>query len=222
MAARWPRLEAVPELAARGGAWSPRPKSASARRSRGPPAGRALSLSRFPAYPACCWRAGQPAADPDRARRRAAAPSVAIVGARNASAGAVKLARDFGAALAQAGCAVISGLARGIDAAAHRGALAAMADGGGTVGVIASGIDIAYPPENAALQDEVAEGLLIAEMPPGTEPLARHFPHRNRIIAGLATGTLVVEAAPKSGSLITAAGGGGGARGHGHSRLPAR
>ncbi|WP_338645212.1 DNA-processing protein DprA [Novosphingobium olei] len=132
-------------------------------------------------------------------------PSVAIVGARNASAGAVKLARQFATALAEAGYAVVSGLARGIDSAAHTGALAGMAQGGGTVGVIASGLDITYPPENTALQEEVAtRGLLIAEMPPGTEPLARHFPWRNRIIAGLATGTLVVEAAPKSGSLITA------------------
>lgn len=132
-------------------------------------------------------------------------PSVALVGARNASAAATKLAREFASALAARGYCVISGLARGIDAAAHRGALAGMADGGGTVGVIACGIDIAYPPENAELQDQVGrDGLLVAEMPPGTEPLARHFPHRNRIIAGLATGTLVVEAAPQSGSLITA------------------
>lgn len=132
-------------------------------------------------------------------------PSVAMVGARNASAAAVKLARDFAAALAEAGFAVVSGLARGIDGAAHRGAFFAGAGGGGTVGVIASGIDVAYPPEHADLQEQVArEGLLIAEQPPGTEPLARHFPTRNRIIAGLATGTLVVEAAPKSGSLITA------------------
>jgi len=134
-------------------------------------------------------------------------PSVAIVGARNASAAAVKLARDFAAALAEAGFAVVSGLARGIDGAAHRGALSAggRAQGGGTIGVIASGIDIAYPPEHAELQEQVArEALLIAEQPPGTEPLARHFPSRNRIIAGLAMGTLVVEAAPRSGSLITA------------------
>ncbi len=127
--------------------------------------------------------------------------AVAVVGARNASAAATKLARDFAAGLAEAGWAVVSGLARGIDGAAHEGALA----GGATIGVIASGIDIAYPPEHAALQERVArEGLLIAEQPPGTEPLARHFPSRNRIIAGLAAGTLVVEAAPKSGSLITA------------------
>lgn len=130
----------------------------------------------------------------------AARPCVAIVGARNASAAAVKLARQFASDLAEAGIIVVSGLARGIDGAAHRAAL-----GGGTIGVIASGIDIAYPPEHLDLQEEVAtRGLLLAEQPPGTEPLARHFPSRNRIIAGLAAGTVVVEAAPKSGSLITA------------------
>ena len=130
----------------------------------------------------------------------AARPCVAMVGARNASAAAVKLARDFAAALGEAGFVVVSGLARGIDGAAHRGALE-----GGTIGVIAGGIDVAYPPEHAELQEEIASsGLLLAEQPPGTEPLARHFPSRNRIIAGLAAGTLVVEAAPKSGSLITA------------------
>jgi DNA processing protein len=135
----------------------------------------------------------------------AARPAVAIVGARNASAVAIKLARDFAAALAGHGLAVVSGLARGIDGAAHKGALSGAAAGGGTIGVIASGIDIAYPPEHGPLHEEVArDGLLIAEQPCGTEPLARHFPARNRIIAGLAAGTLVVEAAPKSGSLITA------------------
>ena len=127
-------------------------------------------------------------------------PCVAIVGARNASAAAVKLARMFAGELAEAGYVVVSGLARGIDGAAHQASLA-----GGTIGVIASGIDIAYPPEHADLQAAVAaQGLLLAEQPPGTEPLARHFPSRNRIIAGIAAGTLIVEAAPKSGSLITA------------------
>ncbi|HEY6870953.1 MAG TPA: DNA-processing protein DprA [Novosphingobium sp.] len=135
----------------------------------------------------------------------AARPAVAVVGARNASAGALKLARQFAAALAEQGWAVVSGLARGIDGAAHRGALAGAGSAGGTIGVIASGIDTAYPPEHAELQERVAhEGLLLAEQPPGTEPLARHFPVRNRIIAGIAAGTLVVEAAPRSGSLITA------------------
>ena len=130
----------------------------------------------------------------------AARPSVAIVGARNASAAAVKLSRRFAGELAEAGFVIVSGLARGIDGAAHQAALS-----GGTIGVIASGIDIAYPPEHAELQEAIAtQGLLLAEQPPGTDPLARHFPARNRIIAGLAAGTLVVEAAPKSGSLITA------------------
>ncbi|OYY79664.1 MAG: DNA protecting protein DprA [Sphingomonas sp. 28-62-20] len=127
-------------------------------------------------------------------------PAVAIVGARNASAAACRFARQLGHDLAGDECAVVSGLARGIDTAAHVGALS-----GGTIAVIASGIDIAFPPENAELQEKIArEGLLIAEQPPGTEPRARHFPYRNRIIAGLALGTVVVEAAPKSGSLITA------------------
>jgi DNA processing protein len=129
----------------------------------------------------------------------AARPCVALVGARNASAAAVKLARDFAAALAEEGFTVVSGLARGIDGAAHEGAFPA------TIGVIASGIDMAYPPQHAELQERIAqEGLLIAEQPPGTEPKGRHFPSRNRIIAGLASGTLVIEAAPQSGSLITA------------------
>jgi DNA processing protein len=127
-------------------------------------------------------------------------PSVAMVGARNASAAGCRFARTLAHALAEAGLSVVSGLARGIDTAAHIGSLES-----GAIAVIAGGIDVAYPPENAELQERIAsEGLLIAEMPPGIEPRARHFPHRNRIIAGLASGTVVVEAAPKSGSLITA------------------
>lgn len=127
-------------------------------------------------------------------------PCVAMVGARNASAAACRFARQLAIDLGEHGATVVSGLARGIDTAAHQGALAA-----GTVGVIASGIDLVFPPENAALQERVArEGLLVTEQPPGTEPLARFFPARNRIIAGMALGTVVVEAAPRSGSLITA------------------
>jgi len=126
-------------------------------------------------------------------------PCVAMVGARNASAAAIKLAREFAGALARAGFTVVSGLARGIDGAVHEGSLPT------TVGVIASGIDIAYPPQHAALQERIAqEGLLVAEQPAGTTPRGSHFPRRNRIIAGLASGTLVIEAAPQSGSLITA------------------
>ena len=127
-------------------------------------------------------------------------PSVAIVGARNASAAACRFARGLAHDLGQEGLAVVSGLARGIDSAAHDGALES-----GTVGVIAGGIDVFYPPENEARQKALFErGLVLAEMPPGTEPRARHFPYRNRIIAGLTLGTIVVEAAPRSGSLITA------------------
>lgn len=125
---------------------------------------------------------------------------VAIVGARNASAAACRFARQLAHELAGDDMAVISGLARGIDTAAHVGSIQ-----GGTIAVIASGIDIVFPAENAELQERIArEGLLITEQPPGSEPLARHFPQRNRIIAGLALGTVVVEAAPRSGSLITA------------------
>jgi len=129
----------------------------------------------------------------------AARPCVAMVGARNASAAALKLAREFASALVAEGFTVVSGLARGIDGAAHQGSMPS------TIGVIASGIDIAYPPQHAELQERLAsEGLLIAEEVPGTEPRGNLFPKRNRIIAGLSAGTLVVEAAPKSGSLITA------------------
>ncbi|MDQ3139459.1 MAG: DNA-processing protein DprA [Pseudomonadota bacterium] len=127
-------------------------------------------------------------------------PAIAMVGARNASAAACRYARMLAQNLGAAGAVVVSGLARGIDTAAHDGAMES-----GTIAVIAGGIDIVYPPENADRQQAIAEqGLLIAEQPPGVEPRARHFPYRNRIIAGLAQGTVVVEAAPKSGSLITA------------------
>ncbi len=131
------------------------------------------------------------------------APAVAVVGARNASAAGTRLASRWATELAERGLVLVSGLARGIDTAVHKGALAA--EQGGTIAVIAGGIDIAYPPENAELMERIAtEGLVLAEQPPGTEPQARHFPRRNRIIAGLAAGTLVIEAAPRSGSLITA------------------
>lgn len=140
--------------------------------------------------------------DPGLLKRQA----ISMVGARNASAAACRLARQFAGELAEAGYLVVSGLARGIDTAAHEGAMRIAGTGpANTAGVIASGIDISYPPENRALQAEMGvRALVIAEQPPGTEPLARHFPYRNRIIAGMALGTLVVEAAPKSGSLITA------------------
>lgn len=127
-------------------------------------------------------------------------PMIALVGARNASINAIRHAETLARELGEAGYVIVSGMARGIDAAAHRGAMAT-----GTVGVIAGGIDIIYPPENRALfQQIVDEGLLLAEMRPGTAPTPRHFPTRNRIIASLALGVVVIEAATKSGSLITA------------------
>ncbi|NNC72787.1 MAG: DNA-protecting protein DprA [Sphingomonadaceae bacterium] len=127
-------------------------------------------------------------------------PLVSMVGARNASAAARRFARDLAHRLGAAGYVVASGLARGIDTAAHSGSFDS-----GTIAVVAGGIDIFYPPENEELQLAIGEsGIVIAEQPPGSEPKARHFPWRNRIIAGLSMGTVVVEAAPKSGSLITA------------------
>ena len=127
-------------------------------------------------------------------------PMVAVVGARNASANGRRLARELAAALAEAGLVVVSGLARGIDAAAHLGALA-----GGTAAVVAGGADVVYPEENRGLYDALRQqGAIVAELALGREPKARHFPRRNRIISGMALGVLVVEAAARSGSLITA------------------
>jgi DNA processing protein len=126
--------------------------------------------------------------------------SVGIVGARTASASGRKMARMLAHSLAEAGFLVTSGLARGIDTAAHEAATPPR-----TAAVIAGGIDHLYPPENAALQKAIAaEGLLITEMPIGTAPRAEHFPRRNRIISGMSTVVIIVEAALRSGSLITA------------------
>lgn len=127
-------------------------------------------------------------------------PSIAIVGARNASAAGQKIARTMASSLGERDCIVTSGLARGIDTNAHVGALKT-----GTIAVLGTGLDIPYPRENSDLQLAVSEqGLLLSEHPMGTKPQASHFPRRNRIISGLSLGVLVVEAAPKSGSLITA------------------
>ncbi|MCX7630528.1 MAG: DNA-processing protein DprA [Geminicoccaceae bacterium] len=131
-----------------------------------------------------------------------AAPSVAIVGARNASHHGRLLAAQMARALSAAGITVVSGLARGIDTAAHEGALAGP---GSTIAVLACGLDRAYPEENADLLERIARlGCVVSERPPGAPPRAEHFPRRNRIIAGLALGVVVVEAAPHSGSLVTA------------------
>ncbi|APG48109.1 DNA-processing protein DprA [Phaeobacter porticola] len=127
-------------------------------------------------------------------------PTIAIVGARNASSLGVRMARALARDLGEAGYTVISGLARGIDTAAHMAAVPT-----GTCAVMAGGVDVIYPAENTRLAGEIAEkGVMISEHPPGLSPQARHFPARNRIIAGIAQAVVVVEGAAKSGSLITA------------------
>jgi DNA processing protein len=129
-------------------------------------------------------------------------PAVAIVGSRYATAAGMSIAASLGRELAEAGLTVVSGLARGIDGAAHQGAL----NGGGlTVAVLGSGVDTIYPPEHLGLAAAIeARGCVLSEFPPGTRPLAHHFPLRNRIISGLCRAVVVVEASEKSGSLITA------------------
>ena len=198
-------LDAIPEMAARGGGRAPQiaekkkiDREIKATRDLG---GRFLFLGDH-GYPAMLAELGNPppALFWQGRLELLDKPMVAIVGARNASAAACRFARDLANDLVEAGVSVVSGLARGIDTAAHQGSLAKA-----TIGVIAGGLDIYYPPENEAIQRSIAQqGLLLAEQPPGTEPRARHFPYRNRIIAGLARGTVVIEAAPRSGSLITA------------------
>ena len=198
-------LERLPDLAARGGRRQPRICS------RGEAERELAAVRAFgadwlalgePAYPAALAATADPPpliavkGDRDLLGR----PILAIVGARNASASGRRFSRDIAHELGAAGYVIASGLARGIDAAAHAGALAH-----GTVGVAAGGIDIAYPPQHAELQAEIGErGALVGEVRLGTRPQARHFPRRNRLVSGLARGVLVVEAALKSGSLITA------------------
>ena len=128
--------------------------------------------------------------------------AIGIVGTRHASAYGLRQAERLAASLSRAGLTIISGLARGIDAAAHRATLAA---GGRTLGILASGVLNIYPPEHDKLADEVAaRGALISEQPPCSSPLAGTFPQRNRLISGLTLGIIVVEAAERSGALITA------------------
>ena len=198
-------LEAVPDLAARGGGRPPRLTSAAEAQREiervDTLGGRYLALGQG-LYPRALAELDDapPLLTVKGDLKLLDKPLVAMVGARNASAAACRFARQLAYDLGRQEVAVVSGLARGIDSAAHDGALET-----GTVGVVAGGLDVFYPPENEARQKAMFEcGLVIAEMPPGTEPRARHFPYRNRIIAGLAVGTVVVEAAPRSGSLITA------------------
>ncbi|MEM7222782.1 MAG: DNA-processing protein DprA [Pseudomonadota bacterium] len=199
-------LEAVPRMAQRGGRRKPLtlyPEAAAERELAALEAlgGRAITLIE-PDYPEAL------AAIPDPPPvimtlgngHLLARKAVAVVGARNASANGRRLARDLAAGLGGAGFLVASGLARGIDAAAHNGALES-----GTVAVMAGGVDVVYPRENQELYEQVAaQGLLVSEIAMGTTPQASHFPRRNRLISGLSLGVVVVEAAPRSGSLITA------------------
>lgn len=197
-------LEALPELARRGGGRARVCPAADAEREL---AAAARFGSRFiaagePGYPALLRM--MPGPPPLLAVKGNAAvlalPCVAIVGARNASLAGIRLARALAGEIGAEGYAVASGLARGIDAAAHTGSLDT-----GTIAALAGGLDRLYPPEHAALAASIAErGALISEMPFGWEPRARDFPRRNRLIAGLALGLVVVEAALRSGSLISA------------------
>jgi DNA processing protein len=198
-------LDALPDLVRRGGGTAPRLATVDAIEREADQVRRAgaqyliLGRDRYPALLAEADTAPPAlivAGDADLLTR----PAVAIVGARNASAAAIRFARMLAHDLAEEGWVIVSGLARGIDTAAHAGSIDRA-----TIAVIAGGIDVVYPPENQALQAAIAaRGLVVTEQPPGTEPRARHFPYRNRIIAGLAQGTVVVEAALRSGSLLTA------------------
>lgn len=128
-------------------------------------------------------------------------PAIAIVGARNASLAGIKMARTLAGEIGREGYSIVSGLARGIDTAAHQGSLES-----GTIGVLAGGLDMPYPPENAGLCSEIARrgGAVVSEMPFGWQPRAQDFPRRNRLVAGMALGLVVIEAAKRSGSLISA------------------
>jgi DNA processing protein len=199
-------LIALPALARRGGASAPGRICSREEARREVDAGRSLGLTfvamREPDYPArLAMIEDAPPVIAVRGNLAALArPIIAVVGGRNASAAGVRFAEKLARDLGTAGLLVASGLARGIDAAAHRASLAT-----GTVAVLAGGHDHIYPPEHAPLVDAMLpEGAAISEMPLGWEPRARDFPRRNRLISGLALGVVVVEAARRSGSLITA------------------
>lgn len=199
-------LAALPELSRRGGRGRPHriPSAAeaeaeleAARRSGGE-----AIFSLEPGYPAAlaAIEAPPPLLYVKGKRELLARPALAIVGSRQASAAGTKLARMFAAELARAGLIIVSGLARGIDATAHEASLAT-----GTIAVIAGGLDVVYPPEHQELQRRIGEvGVLLTEQPPGFVPRGKDFPRRNRLISGLALGVLVIEAARRSGTLVTA------------------
>ena len=198
-------LEALPEIAAEAGMtdYEACPEGvAAAELNAGRKAGARLIRCDSPLYPAqlrqidgappILWVRGDPA--------WLSRNPVAVIGARNASSLGLRMARGMAAGLGEAGHTVVAGLARGIDTAAHNAAL-----GSGTVAVMAGGVDVIYPAENIVLAAQIAEqGVLVSEQAPGTEPAARHFPTRNRIVSGLSRAVVVIEAAHRSGTLITA------------------
>ncbi|MET0922239.1 MAG: DNA-processing protein DprA [Xanthobacteraceae bacterium] len=199
-------LAALPDLARRGGASGPARICSHEDAERELKAAKSLGVSLLalgePDYPPRLAMIDD--APPLLAARgklaALALPMVAMVGARNASAAGIRFAERLARELGEAGFAIVSGLARGIDAGAHRASLPT-----GTVAVLAGGHDRIYPPEHAELVDAlIADGAVVSEMPLGHEPRARDFPRRNRLISGLAAGVVVVEAAARSGSLITA------------------
>jgi len=199
-------LKALPDLARRAGSkrqirlCAPAEAEAEAKAAR--KAGARLVALCEPAYPALLRALDDapPILSVLGSLEALARPCVGIVGARNASANGRRMAERLAAEIAEGGYTVASGMARGVDTAAHRGALPQP-----TVAVLAGGADVVYPPENDALHAEIqTAGAVISEMPLGTVPQARHFPRRNRLISGLSLGVVVVEAAQRSGSLITA------------------
>ncbi|MGM0585402.1 MAG: DNA-processing protein DprA [Pseudomonadota bacterium] len=198
-------LEALPELARRGGArgpLSPSREAAEREMEAAAAAGARLIVWGAPDYPPALAEISDP--PPVMWLRGEAAPlarpAVAVVGSRNASAVGLRMARALAGDLSAAGFPVISGLARGIDGAAHEAALE-----GGTAAVLAGCVAKVYPAEHAALAERIAQGgALVSEAPMGLEPQARHFPRRNRVIAGLSRAVVLIEAAARSGSLITA------------------
>lgn len=198
-------IAALPELAARGGARRqlrvPPPSEAEAELETAERHGARFVAVGEPDYPPLLRQDAPPPLIAVRGRGEVLRmPAISMVGARNASAAGTRMARMLAADFGRAGYDVVSGLARGIDTAAHRGALAT-----GTVAVMAGGLDRPYPPENHDLFEEIAaRGAVLSEMPFGWEARARDFPRRNRLIAGIGFGLVVVEAARRSGSLITA------------------
>ena len=198
-------LAALPEIAAQSGVsgYQVCPEGvAAAELAAGRRAGAQLIRCDSPLYPASLRDIdGAPAILWVRGDARLLSASVvAVIGARNASSLGLRMARGMAAGLGEQGMVVAAGLARGIDATAHAASLAT-----GTIAVMAGGIDVIYPSENTQLAAQIAEaGALVSEQPPGTEPTARHFPTRNRIVSGLSRAVVVIEAAQRSGTLITA------------------